>query len=174
MRQSPKKSVQATRGGALPSSLLFSLHFVSTRRYDAPGGSSRSRGVFCVAVPAIAELVRHFVMTVRFWTCFSLILAACFCFSCASRSPKQRAMICEIHHCPMKVEDIRLVVGQLPIPFVEAIHTNFPHPGGWRVTPDWGYLDMVSVKAPVCPQCTKSLIEWQTKWGEMLKEQPHQ
>jgi hypothetical protein len=34
-----------TRGGALPTSL----------RYDAPSGSSRSREVFCVAVPGVAE-----------------------------------------------------------------------------------------------------------------------
>jgi hypothetical protein len=96
------------------------------------------------------------------WYSLACIAALNLCMGCASNhTATSPARFCEVHHCPMTVEDIPCGLAQLSIPYRENVRTNFPHPGGGRAISDYiGYYDILSIKAPVCPKCTKARAQW--------------
>ena len=77
--------------------------------------------------------------------------------------------MCEVHHCPMRIEESQVGLAQLPTSFLDDSRTRFPHPGHFRAISEYvGWYDIVSIRAPVCPECTKARAEWDKEYRKKL------
>jgi hypothetical protein len=67
---------------------------------------------------------------------------------------------CQIHHCPLVVETLPAVVGMTIYNklYHDGLRTNFLHHGRFRYLET--YMDIHTVHADVCPECTKAFDEW--------------
>ena len=79
------------------------------------------------------------------------------------------SLTCEVHHVPMQVQDLKVGMVQkvYSSTFQEGVGKRFPHPGLYRHIPDNWYHDVISVRAPVCPQCTKAYRVFEEEWPAM-------
>jgi hypothetical protein len=79
--------------------------------------------------------------------------------SVANTVAKKR--VCEIHKKEMEVKELQCALSQLvnsPL-FSSAMNQKFPHPEV-RLLSEYWYGDVISIKAPVCPDCSKAYWEW--------------
>ncbi len=69
--------------------------------------------------------------------------------------------VCEVHKREMEVKELQCALSQLvnsPL-FSPAMNQKFPHPEV-RLLSEYWYGDVISIKAPVCPDCSKAYWEW--------------
>jgi hypothetical protein len=101
----------------------------------------------------------HIKSTSLFPALAGLVIALTACATVKkTATPEWR--LCRIHHCPLVTETLPAVVGTTvcTTSYHEGLKTNFLHHGRFRYLQT--YMDIHTVSADVCPQCTKAFNDW--------------